>query len=47
MQTTDEKHYYTIKLNEDIFTTLVKKETALADIFLNAVYLKNSIAGHE
>lgn len=30
------------KINDDTFTTLVKKETQLKEIFPNAVYLKNS-----
>ena len=33
-----------INLNEDIFATLVKKETWLKEIFPNAVYLKKSFA---
>ncbi len=32
------------KINDDTFTTLVKKETWLNEIFPNAVYLKNSFA---
>ena len=38
----NDNHFYTQKINEDIFTTLLKKETSLNNIFLNAVYLKNS-----
>jgi hypothetical protein len=32
------------KLNEDIFVKLIKKETWIDEVFLNAIYLKNSIA---
>jgi hypothetical protein len=33
------------KINDDTFTTLIKKETQLKEVFPNAVYLKNSFAG--
>ena len=33
------------KINDDTFTTLIKKETQLNEVFPNAVYLKNSFAG--
>ena len=46
MQEIEKKNYYQIKEDEDIFTTLLKTETELEDIFLNAIYLKGSIAGH-
>lgn len=42
MDTPDNPYYK--KLNEDIFIKLLKKETWLDEIFLNAIYLKNSIA---
>ena len=38
----NDNNFYEEKTNEDIFTTLLKKETSLNNIFLNAVYLKNS-----
>ena len=38
----NEDNFYTEKTDEDIFTTLLKKETSLNNIFPNAVYLKNS-----
>ena len=38
----NDNNFYEEKINEDIFTTLLKKETSLNNIFLNAVYLKNS-----
>jgi len=40
-----EDNFYTQTVNEDLFTTLVKKESWIKDIFLNAVYLKNSFWG--
>ena len=46
MQEIEKKNYYQIKPDEDIFTTLLKTETGLQDIFLNAIYLKDSISGH-
>ena len=30
--------------NDDTFVTLIKKETWLKEVFLNAIYLKNSVA---
>ena len=39
-----EDYFYEEKINEDIFTTLLKKETKLENIFLNAIYLENSMA---
>jgi len=38
----NDNNFYEEKINEDIFTTLLKKETSLNNIFLNAIYLKNS-----
>ena len=38
----NEDNFYSEKIDEDIFTTLLKKETSLNNIFPNAVYLKNS-----
>jgi len=46
MQEIEKKNYYQIKEDEDIFTTLLKTETQLEEIYLNAIYLKGSIAGH-
>ncbi len=39
-----EDYFYEEKINEDLFTTLLKKETWLEHIFLNTIYLKNSMA---
>ena len=39
-----ENYFYEEKINEDLFTTLLKKEIWLEHIFLNAIYLKNSVA---
>ena len=39
-----ENYFYEEKINEDLFSTLLKKETGLEHIFLSAIYLKNSMA---
>jgi len=38
-----ENYFYEEKINEDLFSTLLKKETGLEHIFLSAIYLKNSM----